>query len=79
MSNLEELARRVGGEDIARFDLEVNFRAHGRIGRSLRAVAKVLHSGREPAPAAVASMATTGRLVVTATDGFIIYLSERQS
>jgi uncharacterized protein (TIGR00369 family) len=54
------------------FDLKVNFIAPGRIGERLRAVAKVIHSGRRTGVAECRLVGEDGRLVATATATFAI-------
>jgi len=54
------------------FDLKLNFVAAGRIGEDLRAVARVLHSGRRTGVAECRVEGEDGRLVATATASFIV-------
>ena len=54
------------------FDLKLNFIAAGRIGEDLRAVARVLHSGRRTGVAECRVEGEDGRLVATATASFIV-------
>jgi acyl-CoA thioesterase len=54
------------------FDLKVSFIATGRIGERLKAVARVLHSGRRTGVAECRVEGEDGRLVATATATFII-------
>ncbi len=54
------------------FDLKVNFIAPGRIGERLRAVAKVIHSGRRTGMAECRLLGEDGRLVATATATFAV-------
>ena len=61
------------------FDLKLNFVAPGRIGEHLRAVATVLHSGRQTGVAECRVEGEDGRLVATATASFIVYPPESQS
>ncbi len=62
------------GERHYSFDLKLNFVSPGRIGESLRAVAKVLHSGRRTGVAECRVEGEDGRLIATATASFIVYL-----
>jgi uncharacterized protein (TIGR00369 family) len=55
------------------FDLKLNFIATGRIGERLRAVARVLHSGRRTGVAECRVEGEDGRLVATATATFIVF------
>ncbi|HLH71302.1 MAG TPA: PaaI family thioesterase [Candidatus Dormibacteraeota bacterium] len=57
------------------FDLKVSFIAPGRIGERLRAVAKVIHSGRRTGVAECRLTGEDGRLVATATATFAILSS----
>jgi uncharacterized protein (TIGR00369 family) len=61
------------------FDLKLNFIAPGRIGEVLRAVARVLHSGRRTAVAECRVEGEDGRLIATATASFIVCLIESHS
>jgi acyl-CoA thioesterase len=60
------------------FDLKLNFIAAGRIGEHLRAVARVLHSGRRTGVAECRVEGEDGRLVATATASFIVNQPESQ-
>jgi uncharacterized protein (TIGR00369 family) len=62
------------GERHYSFDLKLTFISPGRIGESLRAVAKVLHSGRRTGVAECRVEGDDGRLIATATASFIVYL-----
>jgi uncharacterized protein (TIGR00369 family) len=55
------------------FDLKLNFIATGRIGERLRAVARVLHSGRRTGVAECRVEGEDGRLVATATATFVVF------
>ena len=61
------------------FDLKLNFIAPRRIGEALRAVARVLHSGRRTGVAECRVEGEDGRLIATATASFIVYLVESHS
>jgi uncharacterized protein (TIGR00369 family) len=56
------------------FDLKLSFIATARIGERLRAVARVLHSGRRTGVAECRIEGEDGRLVATATATFIVKL-----
>jgi uncharacterized protein (TIGR00369 family) len=62
------------GERHYSFDLKLSFIATGRIGERLKAVAKVLHSGRRTGVAECRIEGEDGRLVATATATFIVKL-----
>jgi len=64
------------GERHASFDLKVNFINPARVGETLRANAKVLHSGRRTGIAECRVESPDGRLVATATASFIVYMPE---
>ena len=64
------------GERHFSFDLKISFIAPGRIGPDLRAVARVLHSGRRTGVAECQVSDDGGRLVATATASFIVQLPE---
>jgi uncharacterized protein (TIGR00369 family) len=61
------------------FDLKLNFIATGRIGERLRAVGKVLHSGRRTGVAECRVEGEDGRLVATATATFIVIRTSTDS
>ena len=62
------------GERHYSFDLKLSFVAPGRIGERLKAVSRVLHSGRRTGVAECRVEGEDGRLVATATATFIVYL-----
>jgi uncharacterized protein (TIGR00369 family) len=62
------------GERHYSFDLKLSFIAIGRIGERLRAVARVLHSGRRTGVAECRIEGEDGRLVATATATFFVKL-----
>jgi uncharacterized protein (TIGR00369 family) len=61
------------------FDLKLNFVSMGRIGESLTAVARVLHSGRRTGVAECRVEGEDGRLVATATATFFIHLPHQET
>jgi uncharacterized protein (TIGR00369 family) len=61
------------GERHYSFDLKLSFIATGRIGERLRAVSRVLHSGRRTGVAECRVEGEDGRLVATATATFSVY------
>jgi uncharacterized protein (TIGR00369 family) len=65
-----------GGERHFSFDLKMSFVSPGRIGEPLRAVGRVLHSGRRTGVADCRVTAGGGRLVATATASFIVALPD---
>jgi uncharacterized protein (TIGR00369 family) len=67
------------GEKHYSFDLKLNFISTGRIGERLRAVARVLHSGRRTGFTECRVEGQDGRLVATATATFIIVLPATNS
>jgi acyl-CoA thioesterase len=67
------------GERHYSFDLKLNFIAVGRIGERLRAVARVLHSGRRTGVTECRVEGEDGRLVATATATFIVFLPSSDS
>jgi uncharacterized protein (TIGR00369 family) len=67
------------GEKHYSFDLKLNFISTGRIGERLRAVARVLHSGRRTGVAECRVEGEDGRLVATATATFIVFLPAANS
>ena len=67
------------GEKHYSFDLKLNFISTGRIGERLRAVARVLHSGRRTGVTECRVEGQDGRLVATATATFIIFLPAANS
>ncbi len=89
MSNLEALQRGMVGLALAAaapgaerqygFDLKLDFVAPGRIGEALRAVAKVLHSGRRTGVAECRVEGEDGRLIATATASYIVHRPESYS
>jgi uncharacterized protein (TIGR00369 family) len=62
------------GERHYSFDLKLNFIATARIGERLRAVSKVLHSGRRTGVAECRVEGEDGRLIATATATFMVFL-----
>ncbi len=61
------------GGRVSSFDLKVSFIAPGRLGERLRAIAKVLHSGRRTGVAECRVEGEDGRLVASATASFILH------
>jgi uncharacterized protein (TIGR00369 family) len=62
------------GERHFSFDLKMSFISPGRIGEPLRAVGRVLHSGRRTGVADCRVSGEDGRLIATATASFIVAL-----
>jgi acyl-CoA thioesterase len=67
------------GERHYSFDLKLSFIATGRIGERLRAVSRVLHSGRRTGVAECRVEGEDGRLVATATATFSVSLPGHDS
>jgi uncharacterized protein (TIGR00369 family) len=67
------------GERHYSFDLKLSFIATGRIGERLRAVSRVLHSGRRTGVAECRVEGEDGRLVATATATFSVFLPGHDS
>jgi acyl-CoA thioesterase len=67
------------GERHYSFDLKLSFIATGRIGERLRAVSRVLHSGRRTGVAECRVEGEDGRLVATATATFSVFVPGHDS
>jgi uncharacterized protein (TIGR00369 family) len=67
------------GERHYSFDLKLSFIATGRIDERLRAVSRVLHSGRRTGVAECRVEGEDGRLVATATATFSVFLPGHDS
>jgi uncharacterized protein (TIGR00369 family) len=67
------------GERHYSFDLKLSFIATVRIGERLRAVSRVLHSGRRTGVAECRVEGEDGRLVATATATFSVFLPSHGS
>lgn len=63
-------AEAVPGRAASGFDLQCNFTGMARVGDRLRAVARVIHSGRRTALAECMISGSAGRLIGTATATF---------